>query len=296
MSLPSTPVTVVVLPAGLGGAFSVSQARHSARNAAASGVSVRSIGPSEVNLCSLHTWDASDTALGRVTAELDRLGLAGAVAELDANGLTVVEPDRVRAPTERMLERVLDLMERRNGVRPDMDSGATHTNVCFPTLYYFLFEDPLFEDWLLHPVVRALVDYLLGEQCVLHATTVFMKGPTNPPDLGLQLRLHSDQQMVPDPFPPYALIAGTTLLLTDYTKENGAFAFVPGSHRACRHPVAAEAEDRAVPVEAPAGSLLVHHGALWHGSFGGTEPGIRAGMAYAYRGCSSARSKVIASG
>jgi ectoine hydroxylase-related dioxygenase (phytanoyl-CoA dioxygenase family) len=193
-----------------------------------------------------------------------------------------VEPDRVRAPTELMLERVLDLMERRNGVRPDMDSGATHTNVCFPTLYYFLFEDPVFEDWLLHPVVRALVDYLLGEQCVLHATTVFMKGPTDPPDRGLQLRLHSDQQMVPDPFPPYALIAGATLLLTDYTKENGAFAFVPGSHRACRHPVVGEAEDRAVPVEAPAGSLLVHHGALWHGSFGRTEPGIRAGLAYAY--------------
>ena len=50
-----------------------------------------------------------------------------------------------------MLERVLDLMEQRNGVRPDLASGATHRNVFFPTLYYFLFEDPLFQEWLLQP-------------------------------------------------------------------------------------------------------------------------------------------------
>jgi ectoine hydroxylase-related dioxygenase (phytanoyl-CoA dioxygenase family) len=109
-----------------------------------------------------------------------------------------------------------------------------------------------------------------------------MKGPTDPPEPGLQLALHSDQQMVPAPFPAYALIVGATLLLTDYTRENGAFAFVPGSHRAGRHPVAGEAADRAVAVEAPAGSLLVHHGALWHGSFGRTTPGLRIGLAYAY--------------
>jgi len=232
----------------------------------------------------MHTWEDPDTALGRISTELERLELGESVAELDAYGLTVVPPARV-APSDLvdgMLERVLDLMERRNGARPELASGATHTNVFFPTLYYFLFEDPIFQEWLLNPVMRALVDYLLGEQCILHATTVFMKGPTAPPEPGLQLGLHSDQQMVPAPFPPYALIAGATLLLTDYTKENGAFAFVPGSHRAGRHPVGGEGADRVVAVDAPKGSLLVHHGALWHGSFGRTVPGLRVGMAYAY--------------
>lgn len=236
----------------------------------------------------MHSSDAPGAttldARGRIAAEIDRLGLREHVADLEMQGLAVVPPEAVDGPelADEMLELVLDLMQRRNGVRPDLESGATHTNVCFPTLYFFLFEDPAFERWLLHPVMRALVDHLLGEQCILHTTTVFMKGPTDPPVEGLQLGLHSDQQMVPEPFPPYALLAGATLLLTDYTRENGAFAFVPGSHRAARHPAAGEGVDRAVPVEAPRGSLLVHHGALWHGSFGRTTPGLRAGLAYAY--------------
>ena len=82
--------------------------------------------------------------------------------------------------------------------------------------------------------MRALVDYVLGESCIVHATTVFMKGPTDPPETGLQLPLHTDQQWLPNPFPPYALITGATLLLTDYTRENGAFAYVPGSHHLAR--------------------------------------------------------------
>lgn len=224
-----------------------------------------------------------DSALARVTAAVERHGLAEHVAELDAYGCTVVPPDTVASPdVDAILDRVLDLMERRNGARPDLESGATHVNVSFPTLYYFLFEDPLFQEWLLNPVSLALVEYMLGEQSILHATTVFMKGPSDPPEHGLQLGLHSDQQSVPAPFPPYALIVGATLLLTDYTREDGAFAYVPGSHRLGRHPVGKEAADRAVAIEAPKGSLLVHHGALWHGSFGRIKPGLRVGMAYAF--------------
>ena len=223
-------------------------------------------------------------SLDRILAEVARLGLDDNLAELEARGCTVVPPELLQpsVPIDRLLERILDLMERRNGVRPDLEHGATHTNVSFPTLYYFLFEDPVFEDWLLHPVHRCLVDFLLGERCVLQATTVFMKGPTEPPEPGLQLGLHTDQQAVPDPLPAYPLVAGATLLLSDYTREDGAFAFVPGSHAHCRHPVGSEDAGEAVAIEAPKGSLLVHDGRLWHGSFGRTKPGLRIGMAYAY--------------
>jgi hypothetical protein len=222
--------------------------------------------------------------LDRILGEATRLGLTEHVADLESGGCTVVPPERLTpaVPVDEMFERILDLMEQRNGVRPDVESGATHTNVSFPSLYYFLFEDPMFEQWLLHPVVRCLVDYLLGERCILHATAVFMKGPSDTPQERLQLGLHTDQQSVPDPMPAYPLIVGATLLLTDYTREDGAFAFVPGSHTRCRHPVGDEDADKAVAIEAPRGSLLVHDGRLWHGSFGRSKPGLRAGMAFAF--------------
>ncbi len=90
----------------------------------------------------------------RVMAEIDRLDLGDAVVALEADGLAVVPPERLGLPAgtaDRMLERVLDVMERRNGVRPDVESGETHRNVFFPTLYYFLFEDDAFQQWLLDP-------------------------------------------------------------------------------------------------------------------------------------------------
>jgi hypothetical protein len=226
-----------------------------------------------------------DGSLERILAEGKRLGLEQNLADLDARGCTVVTPERLvpAVPVDDFFERILDLMERRNGVRPDVEGGSTHVNISFPTLYYFLFEDPLFEEWLLHPVLRCLVDYLVGERCILHTTAVFMKGPS--PDVKdghLQITLHTDQQSVPDPMPPYPLIVGATLLLTDYTREDGGFAYVPGSHTRCRHPVGFEDSKRAVPIEAPRGSLLVHDGRLWHGSFGRSKPGLRAGMAFAF--------------
>ncbi|MEX1008260.1 MAG: phytanoyl-CoA dioxygenase family protein [Acidimicrobiia bacterium] len=221
----------------------------------------------------------------RVMAEIHRLGLTEAVVQLEADGLAIVPPELVGLEprsVDRVLERVLDVMERRNGVRPDIESGETHRNVFFPTLYYFLFEDPVFQEWLLHPAVLALVTYLLGESCILSTTAVFMKGPADESDRELQLGLHSDQQMVPQPFPPYALICGATLLLTDYSKDAGAFAYVPGSHKLARHPAGREGTSAAVPIDAPKGSLVIHHGALWHGSFPRTKPGLRIGMAYAF--------------
>jgi ectoine hydroxylase-related dioxygenase (phytanoyl-CoA dioxygenase family) len=221
----------------------------------------------------------------RVMAEIRRLDLTEAVAQLEADGLAIVSPEVLGLEpgfVDAVLERVFDVMEQRTGARPDAASGETHRNVFFPTLYYFLFEDALFQEWLLHPVLLALVTYLLGESCVLTTTAVFMKGPADDTDRELQLGLHSDQQMVPPPFPPYALICGATLLLTDYSKDDGAFAYVPGSHRQGRHPGASEGRGAAIPVVAPRGSLVVHHGALWHGSFPRRGPGLRVGMAYAF--------------
>ena len=64
-------------------------------------------------------------------------------------------------------------------------------------------------------------------------------------------------------------------LLTDYRREDGAFCYVPEGHRRGEPPRSAEAAGSAVPVEAPAGSLVVFHGATWHGAFRKETLGLR---------------------
>jgi len=226
-----------------------------------------------------------------MAAEIDRLGLHRQVYELDLFGLTVVDASELGAQelAGRALERIVELVEEKTGVRPDLERGTTHRDVSLPSLHSILLRDRVFEELITHPVLLALATYLVGERCVYAASEVFMKGPAsegNVADLGitkssgLQLALHSDLLMHPEPFAHYAEMCNATWLLSDYSKDNGALAFVPGSHRLCRNPRDHEAEDQAVPVEAPKGSLVVWHGNTWHGSFPRKVPGLRTGLAF----------------
>ena len=76
----------------------------------------------------------------------------------------------------------------------------------------------------------------------------------------------------------------TNWILTDYTKDNGAFCIVPGSHKLCRHPKPGEGIEDAVPIEAEAGSVLVFHGNVWHGAFPRINSGLRLSVNAYYCG------------
>jgi ectoine hydroxylase-related dioxygenase (phytanoyl-CoA dioxygenase family) len=91
--------------------------------------------------------------------------------------------------------------------------------------------------------------------------------------------MHADS-IQPNPLPPYAQVANATWLLTDYDGPSGPTLFEPGSHRKCRNPTAEESIDlsAAVPLIAPAGSLLLWHGNTWHGALPRTAPGLRVSL------------------
>ena len=233
---------------------------------------------------------APAAARSSALTELDRLGLRDHVQELDLAGLTIIPRETTGMTAERIdriRERVYGLIEEQSGVRPDPETGETHRNIFYPSLYYFLFEDRIFEELLMNEYALAMASHLCGEDAVLSACTVFMKGPGDPPTTGsvLQLGLHTDNNgwQYPEPFPPpeQSLVVNCTWTLTDYTEEDGATAYVPGSHLLRRNPVGLEGEDRMVPVEAPRGSLVVWGGNTWHGGLPRKKPGLRAGLAWA---------------
>ncbi len=228
-------------------------------------------------------------------------GLETYVADLDAHGYTVIPP-QIASPNglaERLLAATLDVAERRNGVRPELETGATHANYkgrfaalaggdgdspIGDLMQSILFEDPVFEEALMNPVLLAMATYLCGYSVVLSSMGCFMKGPNKS-----TFTLHTDTPL-PSPLPPQALVCNCTYVLTEFNRANGATAFVPGSHRWCRAPVGAEAivggegganpggNPGAVAVEAPPGSLVCWHGNTWHGAFNRTAPGLRVSV------------------
>ena len=236
-----------------------------------------------------------ETNLDRAWAEIRELGLESYVADLDAHGYTIIPP-AIATPNglaERMLEAALDVSERRNGVRADLENGSTHAG-CTGRFAMFskedgdspigdlmqsvLFEDRVFEAALMNPVLLAMATYLCGYSVVLSSMGCFMKGPNQS-----TFSLHSDTPL-PAPLPPQALVCNMTYVLTDFNRENGSTAFVPGSHKWCRSPIGPEAivgeggNEAAVAVECPAGSLLVWHGNTWHGAFNRMAPGLRVSV------------------
>ncbi|MEN2423116.1 phytanoyl-CoA dioxygenase family protein [Streptomyces rimosus] len=220
--------------------------------------------------------------------KIEELGLEKNVAELETFGFTVLEPGRA-APVEwveRLRDRMLEVAERRTGVKHDPGTG-THAAGAHPFgfkhmnfLYYLLLEDPVFQEALLNPYVLALHSYLLGFDCRLSSMTGLITWPDEV-GYGKGLGLHSDNHVHgPLMGGMETHTANATWVLTDYTRENGALAVVPRSHVEGRQPNSAlnEGAKEAIPVEVPAGSLVFWNGNLWHGAYPRTNPGLRLAL------------------
>jgi hypothetical protein len=210
--------------------------------------------------------------------EIERLGLAEHVAELEGRGLAVIPPDKVadRAFTERLRDAIVRVAERRTGEVIDV-AGTTEAAYAAGgfgrQVFYLLFEDDVFQEAVMNPTALAMATYLLGDSCILSNCLAGLKGPG-----GADLVLHSDNVMIPAPFPPYAQVCNVTWALTDYSAGSGQLQYVPGSHRLGRHPAPGEGHDQLVAVEAEAGSIIFWHGNTWHAAAARTDPGLRINL------------------
>ena len=209
-------------------------------------------------------------------AEIRALGLEPYITDYEMQGYTVIPPEKVSDPgfIERLRTTILDVAERRDGVRPDL-AGATEQgdNAQGCQQFFLLFEDPVFQQAVVNPTLLALTHYALGRSAVLYNCVSLFKGPG-----GDGLALHADNLLVPPPFPQYANNVNFTWCLTDYNFENGGTCFVPGSHRYCRPPEPGEGYAERVVPEAPTGSLMMWHGNTWHGSVPKQTPGLRMNL------------------
>jgi ectoine hydroxylase-related dioxygenase (phytanoyl-CoA dioxygenase family) len=137
-----------------------------------------------------------------------------------------------------------------------------------------LSRDPLFEDLAAHPVALQFVKGALGWPALLGNLSANITGPG-----GGEMVLHADQIFMPEPWAAEPQGLNIAWCLDDFTEANGATRFAPGSHRLNRAPRPDEAGVDTIPIEAPAGSILVFESRVWHKTgFNRTADQHRAGV------------------
>ena len=227
------------------------------------------------------TIPAESPALARVLDAIGELGLNRHVVELETHGFTTIE-GAISAPlVERAKRAILNRVARTTGRELNEHTASSEDIEGMTYIPYLLYEDDVFEEILTAPKSLALITYLLGESCLLSSMGCHFRGPGGRP-----LPLHSDNgNGIPAPFPAFSQVANVNYALTPYSREAGALAMVPGSHKLARQPrleelgLGAGGNPNAVSMDIAPGDAVVWHGNTWHGSFVRDLPGVRMNLA-----------------
>jgi ectoine hydroxylase-related dioxygenase (phytanoyl-CoA dioxygenase family) len=178
--------------------------------------------------------------------DLDDHGVCLVADALDGSQLEVVRERLYDAAAE-------DVDEGRGYV---YDNGDANQRV-----WALLKRGQEFVDLARNEIALDLVRHVVGSTFLLSNISANITGPG-----GGRMALHADQGYVLPPFPPEALAANAMWCVDDFDADVGATEMVPGSHQRDHGPGDAAPDDSVatVPITAPAGTLCVMDGRVWH--------------------------------
>ncbi|TAJ72763.1 MAG: hypothetical protein EPO51_07490 [Phenylobacterium sp.] len=222
-----------------------------------------------------------------IMKEIARYDLFENVVELEAYGLTVVPPEKLRT-AEGFIERLRDAMittcEKRNGIPiGDRLTASPPKEAVDPNKWDVLEEDEVFVEAATNPAMLALVRWLCGESAVLAGQTWIIKGRE-----GRTHALHSDSHGIPPGGGSIAHMCNASWICTDYASvDDGPTVFAPGTHKFGRATLPHEADLAmtaipTIPLIAKAGSLAIWNGATWHASLPRNKDGLRITLVQNY--------------
>jgi len=123
--------------------------------------------------------------------------------------------------------------------------------------------DSAFFQFLELPEVLSIVDEVLSPTAILHTQNGFIL-PSFPPGGAPTVFQNSFHQDFPRVLNGFVASVNIMVAVDAFTSENGATLVAPGTHQRVESPDLEYIRSSAVPVEAPAGSLLVFDSTLWH--------------------------------
>ena len=236
----------------------------------------------------------------RVLANIEALSLNDNLLELETQGFTVLKGVLSEDQVTRAKSAILRRVESTTGNKIDPECGTADDFRGMGYQPYLIFDDPVFPAILLEEKPLALIYYLLGESCVLSSMGSHFRGPG-----GLPLSAHVDS--APVGMTEVSPVANCNYALTPYSREAGALAMFPGSHRKLRGPTPHEnwmaghetvpevvaknlsaeeldaiewtAPTGAVTMDIEPGDAVVWHGNSWHAGWRREIPGARINLA-----------------
>jgi len=123
--------------------------------------------------------------------------------------------------------------------------------------------DPFFLRFLELPAVLSIVDATVSPTGILHLQNGFIL-PSFPLSEKPQVFQNSYHQDFPRVLNGYLASINVFFAIDEFTRENGATWVVPKSQQTPERPSQDTIEATAIPVECPAGSMIVFDSTLWH--------------------------------
>jgi len=216
--------------------------------------------------------DSADAMGGgpKLTEDLEETG-----RDLDDYGLCLIAgrlgADRLQTVRERVYQLADADTTAGRGYR--LDTDLTNQRI-----WSLLDKGDEFVDLVLDEVALNLTRHLIGRAFLLSNVTANITQPG-----GGEMASHCDQGYMPTPYPPIPVAANSMWLLDTFTDANGGTRYVPLSHRLDHGPGEHEGPmPDTVALEAPAGTLAVMDGRLWHRTGNNRTSAERRAAIFAY--------------
>jgi ectoine hydroxylase-related dioxygenase (phytanoyl-CoA dioxygenase family) len=178
-------------------------------------------------------------------------------AELDEYGFVVLHSLLPAEQAEQMAARLMATMSRQP------DSHVLYQNLRGVFNYD---DEDTFVPLVTHPVYLELARHMVGEGMQMAEVGAVWNKPGAPAG-----GLHADVPVgwfasCGRPIPEACFMVNCIWMLTQFTRENGATRLMPFSHHSRRVPRPGVEYRHLVSAEGPPGSIVIFHGAIWHGS------------------------------
>lgn len=129
-------------------------------------------------------------------------------------------------------------------------------------LYGLIYKEQIFADLVQDSLIISIIEAILGKDIILGGFSAHILHPG-----AKRMGIHVDYPYwaMSPPFPKFPILEIQVIwMMEDFTADNGAPLFVPGSQNLATKPNLEQFEQTAEKITGTAGSAIISHGLSWH--------------------------------